>query len=462
MALALAGVPSQIVNLLQDRTLERVFHDALFPRLLYRAEARPEVWAANLGERMIFTRAGTIPVSTVPLVPGVDPVPKSYPSEQWEAEAQQFGEPIDTHMPSSYVALASLFLRNTQQLGLNAGQTLNRLSRDPLYLAYLGGEAMVDIDPGGASLTLHVNTLSGFSQRLNNGRLDPVSTVNPLPITFSSAEPANSVVGVAPDNPAEPFGPGLLTLLAATGGAVATRVGVFAVTRSRRLRAGGGATVDALTAVDVITLNDVIAAVSRLREQNVPPHPDGRYHVHMTPQAEAEIFQDNHWQRLHQSLPEGVAYRDLAIGEAVGCYFYRNNENPDASTVDPTRTIAIAGGAGGATLAQELGAELTNEDGLPIRRVIVTGGGALYEKYIDESKYITEAGVTGKIGQFSVINGGVAVMTKRIRFILRSPVDRLQQVVAQAWSWSGDFPVPSDALSGDAARFKRAVVIEHA
>ena len=146
MSIALAGVPAQITNLMQDRTLERVFHDALFPRLLYRAEARPEVWAANLGERMIFTRAGTIPVSTQPLIPGEDPTPKTYGTEQWEAEARQFGNPIDTHMPSSYVALASLFMRNTQTLGLNAGQTLNRLARDPLYQSYLGGEAMVAVE----------------------------------------------------------------------------------------------------------------------------------------------------------------------------------------------------------------------------------------------------------------------------------------------------------------------------
>jgi hypothetical protein len=35
-------------------------------------------------------------------------------------------------------------------------------------------------------------------------------------------------------------------------------------------------------------------------------------------------------------------------------------------------------------------------------------------------------------------------------------------MVGQAWSWSGDFPIPSDVLSGDGARFLRAVVIEHA
>ena len=173
--LALPGVPAQIVNLMQDRTLERVFHDVLFPRMLFRAEARPEEWAANLGEVMVFTRAGSIPVSTKPLVPGVDPTPRTYGTEQWEAEARQHGESIDTHMPSSLVTLASLFLRNTQQLGLNAADTLNRLTRDPLHRAYLGGEAMVKTLGVIGAFTLHVTTLNGFTQRLINGRLSPVS-----------------------------------------------------------------------------------------------------------------------------------------------------------------------------------------------------------------------------------------------------------------------------------------------
>ena len=460
MALALVGIPAEITNLLQDRTLERVFHDALYPRLLFRAEARPEVWMANLGEQQIFTRTGLMPVRTAAIVPGQDPVPQTYATEQWEAFASQHTDTIDTNMPSSYVTLASTFMRNTQQLGLNAGQTLNRLARNPLYAAYLGGEAMVDVATGGASLTLHVNTLNGFTQQLQLGRLSPVSAANPLAVTFSTAEPDNTVVAAVPDDPAIPLGGGTLTFGVATGGATAQRVGIFTATASLRLRAGGGATVDALTAVDILTLNDVIAAVARLRGQNVPPHPDGKYHVHMNSQAEAEIFQDNHWQRLHQSLPDGTAYQDLSIGHLVGCYFYRNEENPLGDNVE--NVVAVAGGAGGATLGVEIGGELTNAAGVPIIRTIVTGGGALYEKYIDESKYISEAGVTGKIGQFSIVNGGVAVMTKRIRFILRSPLDRLQQNVSQTWSWSGDFPVPSDQTSGDAARFKRAVIVESA
>lgn len=461
MSLLLPGVPASIQELAQDRTLERVFHDAMFPRLLFRLEAVPELWQANLGEQMIFTRTGLITPNLTPLIPGQDPTPRGYATEQWAAVASQFGETIDTHMPSSYVTLASLFLRNTQQLGLNAGQTLNRLARDRLFLSYLAGETTTTVLGVIASTTLQVSSLAGFSQVLVNGRLTGVTPLTPLAVTFSMVgEPANQVVGVSPANPNMPDGPGTITLAAGLTTAVAVRSGVYAASRSRRLRIGGGATVDAIDSVDILTLNDVISAVSRLRQQNVPPHADGRYHVHLSPEAEAEIFRDNHWQRLHQSLPESYAYRDLAIGEAVGCIFFRNTEDPNENTV--SSTIALPGGAGGALLAPEIGDEVVNAAGLPIRRTIVTGGGVLYEKYLDESKYITEAGVTGKVGQFSIVNGGAQVMTNRIRFILRSPADRLQQVVSQTWSWSGDFPVPSDATTGDAARYKRAVVIEHA
>ena len=134
--------------------------------------------------------------------------------------------------------------------------------------------------------------------------------------------------------------------------------------------------------------------------------------------------------------------------------------NPDNVTQD--NLVTNAGGAGLAVLSPDVGAEVRNAAGLALQRTVITGGGAIYEKYIDEGKYISEAGVTGKIGQFSIINGGAAVMTRRIRFILRAPLDRLQQVVSQTWSWSGDFPIPSDALSGNAARFKRSLIIEHA
>ena len=38
-------------GIVQDNTLAREFYDALYPELLFRADAIPEKWEANLGDR---------------------------------------------------------------------------------------------------------------------------------------------------------------------------------------------------------------------------------------------------------------------------------------------------------------------------------------------------------------------------------------------------------------------------
>jgi hypothetical protein len=48
-----------------------------------------------------------------------------------------------------------------------------------------------------------------------------------------------------------------------------------------------------------------------------------------------------------------------------------------------------------------------------------------------------------------------------VAMIIRPPQDRYQQIISATWSWVGDFAVPSDITTGDASRFKRAVVVEH-
>lgn len=450
------GIPADIAATIQDNMLLRKFYDGLFPRLLYRADMTPELWQANLGEHLIMTRTGLIEPKVKPLVPGQDVKPSSYSVEQWEAFADQYGDSVDTNMPTSYVSMASTHLRNVHTLGLNAGQSINRVARNSMFRAYLGGEAMVLGTFGAGATEIVVSTLNGFTQAVQLGRFAAASSGNPLAISFTNAEPPNTVIGFQPADPSQPFGPGILTLGAALSSGVIARVGVLAVTRSRRQRSGGASTIDGISPANTLTLDDCIATVARLRDVNVPPHDDGYYHAHITPAGEKQIFGDNHWQRLHQSLPDSTPYKDFLIDRQVGIAFYRNTESPSRSTVgelDATGTYAL--------LAPEIGGEVVNETGLPIARMIVTGAGVGYEKYIDESRFISEAGVQGKIGQFAVVNGGVQVMTERIRLIMRAPQDRLQQNVSTSWSWSGDFPIPSDALTGDPARYKRAIVVEH-
>jgi hypothetical protein len=437
-----------VVSAIQDRTLQRTFRDPLFPRLLYRLEAVAELWPVNLGANQTFTRAGLIQPTTRPLSPNADAPTVQYPIEQWEATAQQFGRGIDTHMPTSYVTLASQYLRNMHQLGVHAGQSLNRTVRDKLFNCYVAGNTVIVAAGYGGGSALPVQNLAGFTKKLFNGRPTVVSASNPLSITINGV--ANTVVGFTSTIAGDEIHSGTLTLGTAVG-ALAGRLAVLASNRSLITYSGGGTRVDDVASTDQFRMADIRAQIAQLQFDNVPTHEDGTYHYHLDPISQSQIFGDNEFQRLNQSMPDYIHYRKFAIAFLLGATVYRNTEAPNTSTVneDPIDGYTTA-------------FETTNPTGVVLHRPIVTGQGAIEEKYLDESKYISEAGVQGKIGEFAVVNGGMQIMTERIRLILRAPLDRLQQMTSAAWSFSGDWTMPTDqtALSS-AASYKRSSVCVH-
>jgi hypothetical protein len=459
-------VPPYMQELHQQGALERAFHDGLYPNLAYRAEALAEVVQANTGETLNQSRPGLLPPKTKPLVPGQDPQPSTVIYEQWTSVIQQYADTVDTNMPTSVTAAASLLMRNITQLGLGAGQTINRVARDALFQAYLSGNTVINVATASTDTQLHVSSVNGFTDVVVPGvnvAPKPVSAASPLSATLGigSAAITVSVVGVVLDDPTDPVGPGTLLLAAAVGAIFAARSSLKSTYAPRIIRSGGGATVDAIGAADTITLQDCINAVALLRRANVQPHEDGYYHAHISPLANAQIFTDTVLQRLNTALPEGAMYSSGFIGHISGIMFFMNTESPDPlnSSNNGPRVFT---GPNFAQYSSEIGAETTNDNGIDIDRVIVTGKGALYERYLDESDYVTEAGTTGKLGSFDVINNGIKILTERIRLILRAPLDRLQQVTSSTWSITTCFPVPSD-ITGPSGpeRFKRAVVIEH-
>ncbi len=415
--------------LVQENILERAFHDALFPRLLFRGEATPQLWPANVGDTMVFTGVGLIKPKMAPLVPGQDPTPSSYQSEQWTATLQQYADSIDTHMPTSIVAIANLFLRNAHQLGLSAGQALNRLTRDRLFNAGMSGVTVTTASTT-AVTTIPVARLNGLTKArrpdLPAGsavRFDTVSSTNPLSVTIGTQ--TVNIIGFTPTVVGDEVGPGSLTVDAA-------------VTQASRAK--------------------VISADASFLQQNAPEQPDGRYHCHLSPTAETEIFADNEFQRLLTALPDYYMYRNLTVGELLGVVFFRNSESPIPQTVaggttasyDPTDPLALELFVGGTTA------------GISVQHTLFVGQGAIYEYHQDLSTLITEAGVTGRVGEPRITNNGIEVFTERIQLIIRSPLNRLQDLVATSWRFIGDWPARTDVTTGDAARYKRTVVIEHA
>jgi len=431
----------------QDRTLQRVFRDTLYPRNLFRMDAVPELWPTQLGGQQVYTRMGIPRPRTRPLPAGIEPTPDQAGVEQWDAMATRWVGTADTNMASSYVALASVFLRNVHQQGLQAGQSINRTIRDRLYNAASYGNTVIDANasvPGGGGATCHVANAWGFTRALQNGRQAAVSATNPVAVIINGL-PYN-VTAAALDVAGDELHGATLTItpVIPVGGFVA-RTPILAVHRTQLVNAAGALRIDDITAAHQLTLRDIRGVVARMQYDNIPTYEDGSFHVHVDPIAQAQIFGDNEFQRLNQSLPDYVHYRRLAIAYLAGCTFYRNSECPTVATVDEDLIF-------GHTTAFEL----TNPAGINIHRTLITGQGSVEEKYLDQTHLISAAGIQGKVGEFAVTNAGAQIQLERIRIILRSPQDRAAELVSSTWAFYGDFPIPTDELSRtSAATFKR-------
>ena len=451
-----------MLSLIQTGLIERAFHDALFPALLYRAEATREEWQGNIGVQIFESRAGLINTNTTPLVAGTDPTPKTVPYEQWVAQILRYADSVDIHMPTAAVANSDLFVRTIQQLGLQAGQSINSLARDGLFQSYLSGQTVSTAATLTTDTQIQVAAVNGFIDVVApNVRPTPVSASNPLSITIGvgAAAVVKQVIGYTLANPNDPIGPGALLLSATVGTAFAARTAVVSSVAPNIVRSGGGASIDSLGPSDTLVLQDVFNAVASLRRDNVRPHADGLYHAHLSADANAQMFADPVWQRLFTARPDSDQYQEGFIGSIGGVGFFLNTQSPDYSNL----STAVSGTDANALYASEIGAEVKNTGGVNVNRTLITGQGAIYEKSLDEMKFISEAGVTGKIGEFSVVNNGLAIATEGIRLYLRAPLDRLGDLVSATWSISTCFPIPSDVTAlGTTRRFRRSVVIESA
>lgn len=461
MSGVVVGIPPLVLDLVQKGLIERGFHDSLFPNLAYRSEATFEEWGANSGEEIVMSRPGLLPPNVTPLTPGVDPTPQTPTFEQWTAQLKRYADTLDIHMPTSAVAAANLFMRQIQSLGLQAGQSVNRLPRNALFKSYTSGWTVTTASAGAGATTIHVASLNGFTDVLTistQAKAIAVSPANPLAITLGTLG-TKSVVGALPDDPTDPYGPGTLYLSAAIGGSgVGARVYVKSSAAPRIIRAGGGNSVDSIGPGDTFSLQDAINATAYLRDANVQPHSDGLYHCHISALANAQVFADPAFQRLNTALPEHSIYKEGFIGTLGGVMFILNTESPN----DVNSGSKVATGTK-AYYSRDIGTETVNEDGTRIGRMIITGRDSIYERGLDEaSNYVSEAGLNGKQGEFDIVNNNVQVSTDRIRLIMRAPQNRLQDIVSVTWSITTSFPVPSDIGAGGPERFKRALVIEHA
>lgn len=410
---------SQIQAMLQNGMLDRVFRDALVPEFLFPQIADAEPWQGGLGDTKTFTRKGLLAPTPTPIT-GSDPTASSYTIEQWSVTMDQFANSMDTNMLGSSMALASKFLADIENLGINAGQSINQVARNKLYKAYAGGRTWCTT-AGTSDTAIIVNSTDGFETVLVNGVPTPVSGANPLTVTIGGT--GNTVIGV---NTATK------TLTLGTTRADVVGDAVVAANAPVSIRATGNSAYD-LSTTNTVTFANFRAAVARLRKMAVPTV-GGYYVAHIDPDTEAQLFSDSDFKQALQGRIDSPVYQDLSIGRFGGIDWVRNLE---------TQTISNGGTAGN----------------LPVHRPIVLGANALMAAPFEGAGNLLAGTGVEDVPEIRTIQAAPSV---NVTLLIRPPQDKLQQVVSSTWSWVGDFGVPSDAGTGDAALYKRGVVIEHA
>lgn len=411
-------LPAAIQGMLQNGLLDRMFRDAMVPQFLFPQIADAEPWQGGLGDTKTFTRKGLLASASTPTT-GSDPSPSTYTIEQWSVIMDQYSNTMDTNMLGSAMAAANKFLADIDNLGVNAGQSINEVARNKLFAAYAGGRTWAT-SASTTSTALVVQSVNGFQFNNVNGVPTAVSGANPLSVTVNGVP--NTVTGVN-------AGTNTLTL----GTAISASVGwaVVAGNAPVTIRATGNTAYD-LSASNLVTFANFRSAVARLRKMSVPTI-GGYYVAHIDADTEAELFSDADFKQALQGRVDSPVFRDLSIGRFGGIDWVRN-------IVTPT----VQGGSG---------------QNMTVHRPIVMGGSALMAAPFDGQGSLLSGTGVEDVPEIRQINAAPGV---DVELIIRPPQDRLQQVVASTWAWTGDFGVPTDSGSGDAALYKRAVVIEHA
>lgn len=436
--MGIQNFPAALQPIIQQQFLAREFEDGLQSMLAYRQVADREDFAVGIGETLTKTKPGLKAPTTTPMSPsGNTNLDNGLSSSTWTVEQytitlNQYGDTIDLNTVTSRVGIVGQFLQNAKTNGIQAAQSLDRLARNAMFDAYMGGNTRVTTTLGSPAATIAVDDIRGFRKVMVNGQLVDVSSSNTMTVLVGST--TYTLTGATADDPntSTAFGgiSGTLTFSGNVSVANATAGNaVVSAVAPKILRANNRATTAALGTGDLMTLGMVLDAVAILRNNAVPAR-NGLYDCYLDATSARQLFADPDFKIAYQGQAASQEFRMGRVVELLDVRFIPTTEAPQQ--VHPTNAS------------------------LNVRRPIICGSGALIE------------GDFAGIGQTEVAPGDSMIdIIDGIAQVTREPLDRLQQIIAQSWYWIGGFAAPSDFTvntsivpTASNAYYKRAVVLE--
>lgn len=450
------NLPTSLQNAVQQGFLERQFRTGLTSAIGYRAIADKETVAINVGETVTKTRAGLKAPVTTPLSPaantGLDNgmTPSAQTIEQYTLGIDQYGDTIDLNTVTSQVGIPKLFLLNAYTNGVQAMQSLDRLARNALFGAYMGGNTRVRVALGAPAATISVDDVRGFEQVLGTGaaagkfvsvsgtytaQVLVGSNVYTLVGTARDGANVSSLAALGGASGTLTFSTNVTTADGATNNIVSHANAPVLVRPNGKWKGGSalaaGSSTNVLTSADVLTLGAIEDAVAQLR--NNTGMQGVMFNLYLDNVSQRQLFADQDFKLMYQGQYGSAEAKTGQVFQLMGVNFCPTTEAP--TQAHPTNSA------------------------LTVRRPILTAPGALVEG--DFAGMTQKAyDIAGNNSEIQNINGVVQVT--------RAPLDRLAQIIAQSWFWIGGFAAPTDATANQqiiptagAQYLKRAVVIEH-
>ena len=449
------NMPTSLQAAIQQGFLETEFRTGLQSALGYRAIADREPVSINVGETITKTRAGLKAPVTTPLSASGNTnldngiTPTSQTIEQYVLGINQYGDSIDLNVVTSQVGIANQFLLNAMTNGVQARQSLDRIARNALFAGYLGGNTRVRTTLGAPAATINVDDVRGFEQ-----------------VLVGSGATQGTFVAVSAGNTASVLvGLNVYTLIGTTrdGGNVSTTPGGFSgtLTFSGNVTVADGTALNivshancpvlvrpngkwksgsalgiatatpALASTDVLTLGVIEDAIAALR--NNTGMQGQLFNLYLDNVSMRQLFADQDFKLMYQGQYGSKEAQWGEVFQLMGAKFIPTTEA--LTQVHPTNSA------------------------LTVRRPILCAPGALVEGDF--------AGMSEKAKVLADGNSEVH-MVDDVCQVIRGPIDRLQQIIAQSWFWIGGFVAPTDATANSniiptagAQYLKRSVVIEH-
>jgi len=429
--MGIQNFPVLLQPIIQQGFLERKFAEALRSRLGYRACADRVTVSVGIGETLTKTRAGLKPLLVQATKTGFG---NSLTSTTWEVEQYTiainlYAATTDLNLVIERIGIASQFLQNAYVNGEQAARSLDELSRNALFGAYMGGNTRVRVTLASAGPAVSVDDIRGFQ-----GIQQAVSSTTPMTVIVGSD--VYTLVGVAIDATNVSTAPNGISGVLTFSGNVSVSDGtagstVTAASGSTIVRPSERANTSLITASDTLAMSNMLDAVAKLRMNGVPEI-DGAYNCYLDPVSSRQLFADPDFKQLFQGATSAKqVFKSGMTNDVLGLRVVPTTE----AFVQPHPTLA----------------------GLMIRRPIICGQGALIE---------------GDFASMAALDvapaDSIITMVDGIAMVTREPINGLQQIIAQSWYWIGGFCAPFDITtnpttipSATNAAYKRAVIVEH-